>query len=67
MATQTTSHQVEITRTHNEDRSIPDAIHLRCTCGWTSFAHDEAAVEGIVHEHQASGEAAPPPSTISPD
>lgn len=61
------AHHVEITRTHNEDPSVPDAIHLRCTCGWTSSAPDADSVDELVREHEQLGAPAPPPSTVSPD
>lgn len=60
-------HHVDATRTHNDNPDVPDAIHLRCSCGWTSSAHDEPTVEQLTREHLASGDPAPVPSTVSPD
>jgi hypothetical protein len=67
MTTPTMSHEIEITRQHSDVPGVPDSIHLRCTCGWTSSAHDDAAIAELIHHHQADGVPAPPPSTISPD
>ena len=60
-------HHVDVTRTHNDNPSVPDSFHLRCRCGWTSSAHDEATVEQVTQEHLAVGDPAPVPSTVSPD
>ena len=60
-------HQVEVTRTQNEDPDVPDALHLRCSCGWTSSAHAQEDAEELIREHQEIGMPAPPPSTVSPD
>jgi hypothetical protein len=61
-------HEVEITRTHNEHSEVPDAVHLRCSCGWTSSAHSEDEAQALVREHEQSGVVpAPPPYVPSPD
>jgi hypothetical protein len=61
-------HHVEVTRTHNERSAVPDALHLRCECGWTSSAHDQGEAERLVQEHIASGVVpAPPPYVPPPD
>jgi hypothetical protein len=61
-------HHVEVVKTHNEDPSVPDALHLRCACGWTSSAHSDADAKQLVREHLESGVVpAPPPYVPSPD
>lgn len=60
-------HEIAITRTQHEDPEVADALHLRCSCGWTSSASDEATAEVLAGEHRASGEVAPIPSVPSPD
>jgi hypothetical protein len=60
-------HHVEVTRTHSDDAAIPDALHLRCSCGWTSSAHAERDAQQLVREHVASGIVpAPAPYVPSP-
>ena len=61
-------HHVEVTRTRNDRPDVPDALHLRCTCGWTSSAHDDEESQQLVREHVESGVVpAPPPYVPSPD
>lgn len=67
MDTPVTMHQVEVTRTHNDHADIPDALHLRCSCGWTSSADDDGHAQQIIREHAESGDPTPAPSTMSPD
>lgn len=61
-------HRIEVTHTRNEDPAVPDALHLRCGCGWTSSASDQDQARELVREHEQAGTVpAPPPSTPSPD
>lgn len=60
-------HEIEMTRTHNERAEVPDGLHLRCSCGWTASAHDEATAQAVAQEHLAVGEVAPAPATPSPN
>lgn len=61
-------HEVEVIRTTNEDPAVPDAVHVRCSCGWSSSASDGDHARELVDGHVESGEApAPPPYTPSPD
>ena len=60
-------HTVDIRRTTNELPEVPDAFHLRCSCGWTSSATSESDARIVEAEHLALGIPAPAPSTISPD
>jgi hypothetical protein len=62
----TAHHTVELTQIHNHLPSVADALHLRCTCGWTSSAPDEPAAQRLADKHVASGDPAPIPSVISP-
>jgi len=61
-------HDMEITRTHNEDPQIPDGLHVRCSCGWASSADDEHSARALFEDHVASGVVpAPAPYVPSPD
>ncbi|MBC7460576.1 MAG: hypothetical protein H7287_04375 [Thermoleophilia bacterium] len=60
-------HDIEMTRTRNERMEVPDGLHLRCSCGWTSSAHDEATVEAVAREHLAVRKVAPAPAAPSPN
>ncbi|MCW2925246.1 MAG: family N-acetyltransferase [Thermoleophilia bacterium] len=60
-------HSVEITRTENANPDVPDALHLRCACGWTASAHDPAVAEELTRAHVASGDPTPVPAAPSPD
>jgi hypothetical protein len=61
------THHIETTRTHNDNPDVPDALHLRCTCGWTAATHDEATAEQIAREHLRVGVPAPTPASPSPN
>lgn len=60
-------HEVDVRRTRNERPDVPAALHLTCTCGWTSSAADDDAAAQLVRDHVRSGDPAPPPYSPSPD
>lgn len=61
-------HTIEITETHHELPDVRDALHLRCSCGWTSSTHSRDDANALVQEHRNSGVVpAPPPYVPSPD
>ncbi|MCW2928109.1 MAG: hypothetical protein JWM86_2077 [Thermoleophilia bacterium] len=61
-------HTVEITETMHELPDVPTALHMRCSCGWSSSAHSREDADQFVREHIDSGVVpAPPPYVPSPD
>lgn len=60
-------HEIEMTRTRNERDSVPDGLHLRCACGWTASATDDATARDVAAEHLRVLEVAPVPAAPSPN
>jgi hypothetical protein len=60
-------HVITLTVTHSDIESVADGLHLRCTCGWTASAHDEATAEQIAEQHRRIGVPVPVPASPSPN
>ncbi|MCW2949854.1 MAG: hypothetical protein JWN41_867 [Thermoleophilia bacterium] len=60
-------HKIKMIRTQNQIASVPDGLHLRCSCGWTASAADDQLAQALADEHVRNGVVAPIPAAPSPN